>query len=206
LFGVQRTNTKEWAMIDSMTPEARRLAVVPVGIVVVAGVPGSGKTTLARPLARELRLPLLSKDVIKEALFSTLGTGDLEWSQQLGRAAHRVMYALAADAESAVLESHFWRGVSEPELEALRKPLLQIYCRCPMDLAIERYMQRIDAPDRHPGHLPEHQTEQAIARWTSIEPAPLDLDAPLIDVDTTTPVDIEALAARIVALATARHR
>jgi len=171
-----------------------------IGIVVVSGIPGSGKTTVARPLARELRVPLISKDVIKEALFGVLGTGDLEWSQQLGRAAHRVMYDLAADAGSAVLESHFWRGVSEPDLEALGQPLLQIYCHCPMDLAIERYMHRAESPDRHPGHLPEHQSAEAIARWTSIEPAPLTLDAPRIDVDTTTPVDIDALAARVVAL------
>jgi len=69
-----------------------------------------------------------------------------------------------------------------------------------MDLAIERYMHRAESPDRHPGHLPEHQSAEAIARWTSIEPAPLTLDAPRIDVDTTTPVDIDALAARVVAL------
>ena len=34
----------------------------------MTGPPGSGKTTLARPLAQRLRLPLLSKDDIKEAL------------------------------------------------------------------------------------------------------------------------------------------
>ncbi len=63
--------------------------------VVVAGLPGSGKTTLARALAVELDLPLISKDTIKEALFDALGTGDLEWSKRLGRAAHLVMYGIA---------------------------------------------------------------------------------------------------------------
>jgi tRNA uridine 5-carbamoylmethylation protein Kti12 len=48
-------------------------------LVLVTGPPTSGKTTLARPLAHHLDLPLLGKDAIKEALFDTLGTGDRAW-------------------------------------------------------------------------------------------------------------------------------
>jgi predicted kinase len=167
------------------------------GIVVVAGVPGSGKTTLARELAPELGLPLLSKDTIKEALFDVLGSGDLATSQVLGRASHVVLYAVAAEARSAVVESHFWTGTSETELVALRRPLVQVYCRCPLELALERYLQRARSPSRHRGHLPEHQSEEAIRGWTSVAPRPLDLDAPLLEVDTTTPVDTAPLAAEI---------
>jgi predicted kinase len=167
------------------------------GIVVVAGIPGSGKTTLARSLAPELGLPLISKDTIKEALFDSLGTGDIEWSRQLGRAAHVVMYALARDARSAVLESHFWRGVSEDELGGLGRPLVQVYCRCPVDVALDRYRRRAGSPDRHPGHLAEHQSDSMTERWRTEDPEPLNLEGAVIEVLTTTPVDIAGLASRI---------
>jgi predicted kinase len=166
-------------------------------IVVVAGSPGSGKTTLAKGLAVELGIPLISKDTIKEALFDPLGTGDLEWSQQLGQAAHAVMYAIAADVSSVVLESHFWPGISEAELTAIERPMVQVYCRCLPEVALDRYRRRAHSRDRHPGHLPEHQSEEAVGRWTKIVPQPLHLDTPLIEVDTTHPVDAQAVAREV---------
>lgn len=171
-------------------------------VVVVTGIPGSGKTTLANALSVQMGWPLISKDVVKEALFDALGTGDLQWSQRLGRAGHLVMYSLAATIPRVILEAHFQRGLAEPELLALNRRMVQVYCRCPIDVAAERYRRRIDDPNRHAGHLPEHQSDDVIERWMKDAPAPLDLpDALLIEIDTTVPVDIGTVANSIHAYA-----
>ena len=64
--------------------------------VLVADWPGSGKSTLAAALAAELRLPLLAKDEIKEALMDGLGRPEtVAQSRRLGRAAVLVMLRAA---------------------------------------------------------------------------------------------------------------
>jgi predicted kinase len=55
-------------------------------LIVIAGPPAAGKTTLARQIARALRLPVICKDTLKESLFDHLGAGDRAQSQRLGYA------------------------------------------------------------------------------------------------------------------------
>ena len=50
-------------------------------IVVVTGVPGSGKTTLATELARALRVPFLARDDVRGGLFFTAGV----WTDEVDR-------------------------------------------------------------------------------------------------------------------------
>jgi hypothetical protein len=71
--------------------------------------PGSGKTSLAVPLAAELGYALLTKDRIKETLHDAFGApvADLAWSRRLGAAAMELLWALAADAPAVVIEANF---------------------------------------------------------------------------------------------------
>lgn len=161
--------------------------------VVVSGPPGSGKTTLARPLALALGLPHIAKDRIKESLLDSLGVRDLEWSRQVGRATMSLMYRLAADAGSAVLESTWSPELTPAELAALDAPMVEAYCSCPPELAEARYRDRL--PSRHPGH---HDAERLYdERWTQDRPLGV---GPLVVVDTSCPVDLAGVAEAIRAM------
>jgi len=45
-------------------------------LIIINGLPGTGKTTIAKPMAEQLGFPLVSKDTIKEFLFDTIGVSD----------------------------------------------------------------------------------------------------------------------------------
>jgi predicted kinase len=101
--------------------------------VFVSGAPGAGKTSLAVPLAAELGFALVSKDRIKETLHDGLGAPepDLAWSQSLGAAAMELLWALAADAPSVVVEANFRpRDPYQAGSYALADHPVEVYCRC----------------------------------------------------------------------------
>lgn len=169
---------------------------MPPVFVLVAGPPGSGKTTLAGPLAVRLGLPLIAKDTIKEVLMDTLRTPKtVEQSRRLGRAAVETMFAVARTAQGAVLESNFAR-YSISLVESLPGTVIEVRCCCPRELALARYRDR--AGRRHAGHLDELRDDAEL--WNEEVLTPIAL-GPVIDVDTTGPVDVDALARQITSLA-----
>ena len=159
--------------------------------VVVSGIPGSGKTTIAEPLARALGWPLLSKDVIKETLWDTLGAGDRAWSRTLGAAAMELLWRTAADAPDAVLDA-FVYPEQRDRLRALPGTVVEVHCTCAPDLARARFVART----RHPCHFDAQLVADEWERWLAHDAQPLAVGH-VIQVDTTDVVDITALAERV---------
>lgn len=165
-------------------------------VVLVNGLPGAGKTTLARSLSRRVRLPLFSKDVIKEAHAEVLGAEpptrgpQRRWNRALGTAASDTMWALLADAPGgAILESNWSADYRHFVVDGLARPgittVLEIFCEVPIHLARRRVEHR---RPRHPIHgaLP---SDQEWEHWRQTF-KPLEIGDTL-RLDTTGPIDID---------------
>lgn len=167
-------------------------------VVLVNGLPGSGKTTLAPELAARLRVPVFAKDVIKETLFDWIGVGDRDWSARLGAASMEVIWSLlGACPVDAVVESWFSPASRELVRAGLKRAgagdVLEIWCDVPFDTAFSRFAER--APRRHPGHV-EHEVVATYRARLSDAAHPLNL-GPVLRVATDAPVDLPAVIAWI---------
>ena len=175
-------------------------------LVVVTGPPASGKSSLARDLARELEIPFLSKDEFKERLYEVFGN-DGEVEERVERAALAILFSVAGselDAGVSVLvESNF---DAESDVEPFRElgrerdlRLVQIHCGGPTDRLVEHFAERAAAGKRHPGHEDDPGDADEVRRkleaglWE-----PLDLPGDLIALDVLTKdADTAELAGRV---------
>lgn len=165
--------------------------------IVVSGPPASGKSTLAPAIARHLRLPLVAKDTIKDALMSVTAPADVEQSRAIGRAAVAVMFAVAADApQGAVLESVFYRSRALDEIGRLPGRIVEVFCFCDPTAATARYAAR--AGTRHSGHFDRERTADELRHREIVEPVAGGW--PLLVVDTNRPVDLETVLRDVCAL------
>jgi thymidylate kinase len=172
--------------------------------VVVSGLPASGKTSLAEPLAQALGVPLISKDAIKEGLFEAVGYGGLAWSTTLSRAADTAMVRIAQDLDGAVLDNFWYAETVEELLTLLPRPMVEVLCRCDPEVAYERFRSRL----RHPGHA-DNEREVVSARtsfFTRAKKLPLRTLGPVVAVDTGRPVDVGSVATRVIEAATLAAR
>lgn len=143
---------------------------------------------------------MIEKDALKETLYDTLGVGDVEWSQRLGRATYGLIFLVArsvlAAGGSLVAEANFFRGQDEARFAELPPHrMVQVHCHAPLDVLVERYTART----RHPGHHDADRVPELRARYESGLNGPLDVPGELLELDTTA-APVADLVERVVTL------
>lgn len=179
--------------------------------VIVTGLPATGKTSIARSIARVHSLPLLTKDEVKEILFERLGWGEREWSRRLGRASSDILLqflrAHVAVSLPCVIESNFPPEAANDMLLLQREcPFrpFQVVCRTEGTELLQRFSARTGR--RHPGHGDEQLLEELKPQLLAARYEPLAIGGVLWELDTTDwgSVDLDPLLAAVgTALATA---
>ncbi len=160
-------------------------------LVIVGGAPASGKSSLARRLSRDLRIPAFGKDDFKETLFDRLGCHDREWSRSLGEASYDLLILslrkLLNHGVSCIVESAF-RPSDSRVFEDIRRScaprIVQVFCHAPLHELRERFRQRVASGQRHPGHRDESNTEELDRLIESGTFAPLEVEGELIRINT----------------------
>lgn len=142
-------------------------------LIIIHGIPGSGKTTIANKLSGDLAMPYIGKDTIKEFLFDELGVRDREWSRQIGGTATDMLYmiteALLKHDGKAIIENAFFYEYSHPRIEKMRDEydleILEIYVVADEEVRRQRFIDRNESGERHPGHVDatNYETTEGLA-------------------------------------------
>jgi predicted kinase len=162
-------------------------------VILITGLPCTGKTRIGRQIADYFGLPYLHKDGIKESLFDTLGWSDRAWSKKLGTASYHLLFyfteLLLAARLSLVLESNFSFERDGPKLHLLQKKYgfraVEVQCVADGEELVHRFRQRWESGSRHPGHVDEETYDELRETLLAGCLPPLQLEGSYFEVDTT---------------------
>lgn len=163
-------------------------------LLVVTGRPGAGKTTFSRELGKQLFLPVISRDEIKEGYVHTFGKRHSELPEDTNRTVNEIYFGtidkLLSANVSLIMEAAFQHKVWAPQLELLKEKtrMFILICKVGDDrVAIERFVSRgLGNPLREYFH--GDKGVDLARKGVKLEVSPYDephLDVPTFHVDTS---------------------
>lgn len=156
--------------------------------IIITGRAGAGKTTLSKLLGRQLWMPVISRDEIKEEYGNTFGVKHDQLPPETdGKVTNFFFDTVSqylAHQVSLVIEAAFQHPVWEwrmPQILELSYPLF-IICTVDEEIAAQRYLQRgLDNPRREFYH---QDKRVALYRATNETGTPQPYEAPNFDIPT----------------------
>ena len=163
-------------------------------LILITGAPCTGKTTIAQHLAGKFLLPFIHKDGIKERLFDRLGwKDDRHWSKLLSLASYDLLYyfidAHLKAGRSLIAEANFKADIDTSQILDLQARYtftpFQIFCYADPDILIQRFIERGDSTERHPGHIDQMMAADIRTSLLKNEYSPLEVGGQIFKIDTT---------------------
>jgi predicted kinase len=125
-------------------------------LIIIIGPPASGKTTLSNKLERDLQLPVIGTDTLKEKICISLGIkDDLQWTDKLNLACYDLLFYYAQKllefGNSLIIESDFRHSDSElVSTIAHEAEITQVLLEVDHEVILERFKRRWESGERHP--------------------------------------------------------
>jgi len=162
-------------------------------LIIITGLPGTGKTTLGKKLAEELCLPFICRDDFKEIIFDNLGWKNREWSKKIGRSSYDLLYhiteSLLKAKKSLIIETNFNPKFANQQLLALKKKYdfapFQIRCITDGKILFERFKKRANSDERHPGHMDSKNLDEWHQALSPGKIEALNIGGEIFDIDTS---------------------
>lgn len=162
-------------------------------LIMVNGIPASGKSSVSSALSRKTGWPVIALDAVKNPFLELIPDVDRPFNRILGRASYKSIFSIigeSAPASTFIVDAWFGFQPTDVLREHIAMAgiteIVELWCHAPPEVISERYRNRIDKrPKGHPGlaYVPE-----LIELARKAEPSRL---GPTYEVETTRPFDVD---------------
>jgi predicted kinase len=161
--------------------------------IIITGRAGAGKTTLSKKLGRELWMPVISRDEIKEGYVNTYGVKHDQLPPGTDGIVSEFFFDIVcqylAGGVSVIVEAAFQHQVWEPRIPRILELGLPLFIVCTVDeeIAAQRHLQRGLADPRRVFYHEDRRVSLYQATGEIGTPAPYvapNFDMPTINVST----------------------